>query len=151
MRLVWKDHKVYQTIPPTRPICSVTIGPLVRSAEVLSLIINSALNCDMTEEECRSSEEMQRAIMDANSRIKEEKMTNIMVFSMNVDALFPSMNLEDVLDTIRELFLDTDLQVKVEDDKLLAQYLTVLVSKEELAERGLAGVIPRRTVEEGGR
>ena len=71
-----------------------------------------------------------------NNRIKEEKQEDTMIFSMDVDALFPSLALQDILDTTMELFLETELEVKVEDDKVLAQYLSIMVSREELEERG---------------
>ena len=148
LRLVWKDHKSYQTIPPTRGICSATVGPLSRSAEVLSMITSAALSCEQSTEECRSTEEMQRAVLDANQRIREENIEGTMVMSMDVDALFPSMTLEDVLETVMELFLSTELLVRVEDDRLLAQYLVLMLSKEEIEERGLSRQMPRRTVEE---
>ena len=86
--------------------------------------------------------------MDANRKIREENLEDTMVMSMDVDALFPSMTLEDVLETIMELFLGTELAVRVEDDKMLAQYLMIMLSKEEIEERGLSRQMPRRTVEE---
>ena len=32
-----KDHKVYETVPPTRPVCAATVGPLARASELSSL------------------------------------------------------------------------------------------------------------------
>jgi hypothetical protein len=104
---------------------------LVRAAEVLCLLINSALECGESEQECRSSEEMQRAVQDANAKIQDEGIEDIMVWSMDVVGLFPNLALEDMLLTVFELFLSTRMEMQEVDDQVLAQYLAVMVTKQE--------------------
>ena len=66
--LLWKDHKQNDTVPPTRPVCSATVGPLARASELNSLILTTFLDSMSHGTECMSLEEMQRAILDANTR-----------------------------------------------------------------------------------
>ena len=149
--LTWKDHKPYEVVPPTRPVCSGTVGPLARSSEILSMIINKVMDQDEGGIECLSSEEMQRAITDANLDIKEQKQEGTVVFSMDVDALYPNMDKEDMVQAVEELFMETMVEVEGVQVKELVKYLAVTYTKEELEARGLSNHIPRRTVEVEGR
>ena len=149
--LTWKDHKPYEVVPPTRPVCDATVGPLARSSEILSLIINKVMDQEEDGVECLSSEEMQRAIFDANLDIKEKEQEGTVVFSMDVDALYPNMDKEDMVQAVQELFMETVVEVEGVQVEELAKYLAVTYTKEELEARGLTNHIPRRTVEVEGR
>ena len=83
--LLWKDHKPYTTEPPTRPVCAATVGPLARASELASLILTAHLDSRLSDTECHSTEEMQRAIIDANQKINDDKLDDIEVFSMDVN------------------------------------------------------------------
>ena len=56
---------------------------------------------------------------------------------MDVRYLYPSLALDDILETVMEIVEDTKLTLEDVDTKHLATYLAVMVSKEELAKRGL--------------
>ena len=41
---LWKTHKEYDDIPPTRPVCNASTGPISRTSELLSMILNPLIN-----------------------------------------------------------------------------------------------------------
>ena len=151
MYLLWKDHKQYTTTAPTRPVCAATVGPLTRALEVLTMILTSIMDDVEPVMEVSSSEEMQRAILDANIRIKEEKIPDPVVFSMDVKALYPSLDLEDISEAVMTMVEETELGMEDIDIRHLATYLAAILSKEEQEQRGVTSHLPRRTVELEGR
>ena len=134
MYLLWKDHKNYTKAPPTRPVCSAAVGPLTRLSEVLTIILTSVMDHAEAPVECSSSEEVQRAILDANLKIKEEEITDPVVFSMDVDALYPSLDIEDISDAVMTMVEETELGMEDVDVKHLATYLAVMLTKDEILE-----------------
>ena len=147
MYLMWKDHKEYVTMPPTRPVCSATVGPLVRASEILSIILTSFLDVSPGEEACQSSEEMQRVIEDTNKILEREGVEDANLFSMDVEALYPNMDEEDMIEAIQELVEESEIEVENVDGKELAKYIAVMIEKKEIEGRGLANIVPTKTVE----
>ena len=54
---VWKTHKKYTSIPPTRPKCNASKGPIARTSNLLPVILTPIIknrdypiNCDSTED-----------------------------------------------------------------------------------------------------
>ena len=148
--LMWKDHKQYETVPPTRPVCSGVVGPLARASELSSLILTAFLDSLPPGTECLSSEEMQRAILDTNIIIKERKLEKVDVFSMDVSALYPSLHMDDILEAVMLLITKSQIMVDNLDTKEMGKYLSVVMEQEEIEARGLGPHIPRRTVVEEG-
>ena len=70
---------------------------------------------------------------------------------MDVHALYPSLDLEDILEAVMAMVENTELSLEDVDSQYLATYLAVMVSKTELEEKGLSRHIPRRTVELEGK
>ena len=110
--LLWKDHKPYTTEPPTRPVCSATVGPLARASEITSSILTAYLDSIPPGTECMSTEEMQRAILDANQMIKDQDIKDVEVFSMDVHALYPSLHLDDILDSVYSIMVESEISME---------------------------------------
>ena len=149
--LLWKDHKEYETVPPTRPVCAATVGPLTRLSEVVTIVLTAVMDNVGSTVECSSSEEMQRAMLDANVALRESKVEDPIVFSMDVKSLYPSLHLDDMLEAVVTLVEESSLQFEDIDCKELATYLAVMIGKEELRAKGIEQHIPKRTVEMEGR
>ena len=111
---------------------------------MVTIILTSVMDSIDSKVECSSSEEMQRAMLDANQVLKEEKVQDPVVFSMDVKALYPSLDIDDMLEAVTVKYKDINC-------KELSTYLAIMVAKEELSERSLLEHIPRRTVEMEGR
>ena len=50
--------------------------------------------------ECSSSEEMQRAMLEANETLVESRVVEPVVFSMDINSLYPSLDLDGILEAV---------------------------------------------------
>ena len=63
---LWKTHKIYERLPPTRPVCDVSSGPLSRPASFLCMILTPIMRRRQCPEYCDSTEDMLHTIEEAN-------------------------------------------------------------------------------------
>ena len=153
-----KDHK---KLPegredqghPVRPVCGATEsmnGPL---SDVLSEILTT-LGDEMDEtidiiHVCLSTEEMYHALEAFSQKVSEDHQNNIkepVIFSMDVAAMFPSLDIVEVARAVSEDFVNSDLEIEV-DERELGLYLAIIFQKErrkELELKHLDEVVPRR-------
>jgi len=128
--------------PPVRPVCGASDsnnGPL---SDLLSQICMQ-LGDEMDESLhtlCLSQEEMCGGMEKVNSR---EEITKLVVFSMDVSKMFPSLIASDVAKVVREEYLRAQLEVEV-DDKELSLMLAILISRDEVEDLGLGEVVCKR-------
>ena len=101
--------------------------------------------------ECKSSEEMQRAMEDANEKIEERGIKDAVIFSTDVDALYPSLDTEDVLEAVEKLVMDSEYEFENVEDRELAKYLKIVIPEDELEAKGLVSNVPKSRVEIEGR
>ena len=59
---LWKTHKVYTEEPPTRPVCDASMGPISRTSEILTKILNPLIKVRDNPDDCDSTEGMLRAM-----------------------------------------------------------------------------------------
>ena len=134
--------------PPVRPVCGASDsnnGPL---SDLLSQICMQ-LGDEMDESIgslCISQEEMCGEIEKVNNRGDIKKLV---VFSMDVSKMFPSMVASDVAKVVREEYMMAKLEVEV-DDKELGLMLAILVGQDEVERLGLGEVVCKRK-RRGGR
>ena len=155
-----KDHKKKkpgETVPPTRPVCSAKGDPGSRLSNLLSTILNKISDAANSTTECMSTEEARRNILMTNrkiaSRIEEdpgylEHAKDMMLLSMDVKALYPSLRINEVGPIVfKEI-------VKIqEEDKLVfgdvnwrevGKYLAITCNKEEIDTLGINTAIPEK-------
>ena len=77
---------------------------------------------------------------EVNSKRNVKKLV---VFSMDVCKMFPSMVAADVARVVREEYKSARLEVEVGDNEL-SLALAILVSREEVEGLGLGGVVGKR-------
>ena len=153
-----KDHKPPKSRDggvighPLRPVCGATEsrnGPLSDViAEILTVHGDSMDKSVNTQ--CLSTEEMCHCLQSFNQTVEEGGTTDNVykpvIFSMNVVAMYPSLDVSVVAKEIGEEFGNSDLEINV-DERELALYLTVIFQKEwrkELVARQLHEIIPKR-------
>ena len=93
---------------------------------------------------------MQRTTEDTKKLLEREGVEDLNLFSMDVDALYPNMDEQDLAEAIQELVEESELEVDNVGEKELAKYMAVVVEKKEVEDRGLANVVPIKTVEPEG-
>ena len=123
-----KDHKKLQEGRgdqghPVRLVCGATEsmnGPL---SDVLSEILTT-LGDEMDETIdtlCLSTEEMCHALEAFNQKVSEDHQSNIeepVTFSMDVAAMFPSLDIAEVARAVNEEFVNSDLEIEVDEREL---------------------------------
>ena len=152
LHIMWKDHKEdFMSKYQTRPVCDGTKGPLTRISDVLVRMVESLISGDTERKSgCRSTEEMLRSVEECNEKLSvEEEQKSFTLFSMDVHALYPSLDHEDVINCIEELVLRSNVKIEVKNKRELVKYIAVMVSEEEQSEKGLRESVPVRAV--GGR
>ena len=147
----YKDHKKpaegkEHLGPKLRPVCGAvesSNGPL---SHMLSEILTT-LGDEMDKEIgalCLSTEEMCGALEIYNRRAAESRRP--VIFSMDVEGMYPALQHDAVAKTCREEFLNSNLVVEEVDVEALGLYLAILYQdrKEELVNLGLDRVVQKR-------
>ena len=146
-----KDHKATEDAvkgPPVRPVCGANQAPNSKLGNFLSRVVNDFADAAGITTECRSSEEMRAAFEkynDGDPRVKE----NCAVISMDVKALYPSMEWREILTSVKELVMNSKEEVEDVDYVEVGKYLAVTMSREDIRREGLANVVPERKEETG--
>ena len=94
---------------------------------------------------CKSTEEMLHEIEKVNSK---EGIKDICVFSTDVAAMFPSLDIDVVARVAAEEYLASKLEVDMDWEEL-SLYLAVTMDREELVSRGLGEVTHTRVHKHG--
>ena len=111
---------------------------------MLSDIIEPITKLSPVCKEAQSTEEIMREIEDCNTRLLLNPSRNIMVGSMDVVALYPSIDQRLGARIVAEEFLKSGIEVQGVDYRAASIYLSVNVHKDELQREGLLHLIPRR-------
>ena len=99
-----------------------------------------------------SQQKILHRITKANQKLSEcLPRDDIAIMSMDAAALFPSLNIKDILNSIWKLIVDTELELQTIDIQELAKYLAVTYKHEELVKNKVISCIPKRQVEIDGR
>ena len=149
---LWKTHKVYRDIPPTRPVCDATSGPISRTSNLLSTVLKPLLDQRDFKEGCDSTEDMLASVVKANEALDQNPAAKetITIWSMDAEALFPSLALKDILGGIWTLVTESSLEFKDVDVNEMAKFLAIEYTREELVRRKVISCIPKRQVESDG-
>ena len=99
---LWKTHKNYVDLPPTRPLCNAKSGPIARISELLTMVIDPMIDNTKNINDCDSTEDMIAAVHLANAKIKSNQPDegDLSIFSMDAEALYPSLDIEDIKESV---------------------------------------------------
>ena len=83
---------------------------------------------------CRSSEEMMAGMTEVNQM---EHVKNLVILSMDVSAMFPSMDIAECAKVAAEMFFESGMELNLDTEEL-GLYLAVTVDRARLIELGVA-------------
>ena len=87
------------------------------------------------------------SIQTANQELnKDRNINNLAVWSMDAEALFPSLGLADILKGIWRLITESEIQFNNLNISEISKYLAITYSKEEITKHGIEGCIPVRQI-----
>ena len=147
-----KDHKPTSQGeehlgPPLRPVCGATESINGALSELLTEILTTLGDrADTNKFVSRSTEE----VMEALTRLNLKKMEDPLIFSLDVEGMYPNLNRAEVAKVVARQFMKSDLEVEV-DGRELGLYLAICyqAKREELYELGLGEVGQRRRCPQG--
>ena len=161
-----KDHKGTpqgKEMPPMRQVCSAKGGPSSRLSNLISTILNKTADTLNSVTECQSTEELQREILETNSRIKKkceqepeyrEKIKRAEIISTDVKALYPSLKVKEVTKIIGKMVEKAQTEEKIVfqgvDFHEVGKYIAIACTKEEIVSNSLGDAIPKRTASNRG-
>ena len=104
LSILWKTHKEHQGLPPTKPLCDARNGPLARTSGLLSMVFRPILESIELPEDCDSTEDMLWVVQQANNKLAAAppQHGDLAIFSMDAEALYPSLHIEDILEGIMD-------------------------------------------------
>ena len=127
-----KDHKDGH---PVRPVCGATEAPNSRFGHLLSMIVNHYADSLEDEHECKSSEQMRAAFEEFNE-LDRESRKGCRVISMDVKALYPSMTWKEIVCSVKEMIMKSQMIVENVNWKEVAKFIAVKVPQEEIEKEG---------------
>ncbi len=139
-----KDHKDFDDLikgPPLRPVCGAVSSCNYRISYFLSIILKPFIT--LAEEACNSTEDMLWRINKCNAEVD---LRNSMVGSFDVDALYPSIDVDFSIEKCMELILENEFQYKNFDILEVVLYLSIMTEKEERIKEGIDKFCPSRGV-----
>ncbi len=138
-----KDHKQYEDEvkgPPVRPLCDVSDSYSHKLSHFISNILKEVADKQATI--CDSTESMLTSIEEANSSGRVGP--NTVVGSLDVKALYPSLNLDFTIPIVAEEFYESGVEIAGVDEEELGLYLSLNRSEVYLQRIGILPYCPRR-------
>ena len=153
MRCTAKTHKAVGPggIPKSRPIVGASKGLTTALGELVSDILEPVARAEPDPKEAQSTEELMSAIKEANLKMKEKEVNECVIGSMDVEALYPSLDQRLSAKIVKEEYIKSDVEIAEVDWKIVALYLAVTASKEELIRDGIYHLTARRRKSVRGR
>ena len=144
-----KDHKSVpegdeEKGPPQRPVCGAMVASNYRISHFISQIIRPII--DQAEEPCTSREDLLSKIEHIN---ESEDLEDCIIGSMDVKALYPSIDIEFSVDRCVEMILNSSIEFKNVNIMEVGLYLALCVNGENLAEAGLENFCPTKKRSKG--
>ena len=142
-----KDHKKCidsETGPPTRPVCGASAAHNGKLSHLISMILKEVKRAD--EDSCESTDDIMAAIQSVNEEHCVVNGNKLCVGSLDVKALYPSLNIPYAAEKICDEFMESEIEFVYEsiDTYELGLYLVLTVSDEDLVDEGLRDYCPRR-------
>ena len=113
-----KDHKnKVRDVPATRPVCLCTGSINIRPSDILSEVLTPIAREEGMEVECESTEETLYYVEEANRQVREEwergieSDTSVIVGSMDVEALYPSIKTNKSATIVGEMVRESKVTI----------------------------------------
>jgi hypothetical protein len=154
-----KDHKKSKegsVLPPTRPVCNARDGPNSRLSNIVATVLNVvADNADEEGNECRSTEEMMRAILETNREIanmspeEAKDIVDLETLSWDVEALYPECKKRESSEIIEKAIKESDVIFSDVNWEEAGRYVAINCTDDEIEQSNLDELVPKRTTNKG--
>ena len=87
---------------------------------------------------------MLHSVMMANEYLEKEPEPELSIFSMDAEALFPSLDHEDILQVIWNLIMETEVTIANVNLSECIKYVYIMYTREELVKHCVVSCMPSR-------
>ena len=150
LSILRKDHKQFENPvigPPGRPVCGGDVSYNKKLSHLMSMLLTDVYVGEKTV--CASTEELLAEVEIINN--EGELDNTYIVGSMDVEALYPSLDIEFTVDKVCELLYESRVNIEGIDIKELGLYLSLMKTDGELREIGVQSGCPKRRANRGPR
>ena len=115
-------------------------------SELLTLVIDPMINNLNNLYDCDSTEDMLAAVHLANNNLKMKPPVDgdLSIFSMDAEALYPSLDIEDINDSVWQLVMKSNIDFQHIDIETITKFVAVMYSKDELRKHQVISIVPKR-------
>ena len=142
-----KDHKNTHPdgTPKGRPVCKASNTMNQRVSDLCSDVLGAVYNSEEGHE-VQSAEHLLSRIEELNAKIRKKEINSerMMVGSLDVEALYPSIDVRQAGEICRDRILNSELKQEGIDYRWALIYLALTATPVERVDLGLQGVIPKK-------
>ena len=112
--------------------------------ELLSDLTEPISRMVVESHEAQSTEEVLRMISEANLRLKQEGVSDMALGSMDVVALYLSLDQKRSAEIVAEAIIESDVRYSGVEMDIASVYLATIWSKERKKKEGVFRLLPRK-------
>ena len=137
--------------PASRPVVTAATGISSQAGDVLADFLTPLVLLSTPRQEDQSTEEAISQLEDAQLEIRKSGSTNTMVGSLDVCALYPSLDQDEAAEVVAQLVEESDIEFCDTNWRCVQTFLACNNEPEDLKRQGLQGLVPDRVFTIGRR
>ena len=146
LKILPKVHKPPMAAghPASRPVVAAATGISSRAGDILADFLEPLVLLGTPRQEDQSTEEVLSQLEDAQAAIKASGSRNTMVGSLDVKALYPSLDQDAAAEVVAQLVYESEVRFNGINWRCVQTFLASNHTQEELKQQGIAHLIPDR-------
>ena len=147
MKLLVKTHKPVSAAghPQSCPVVAAATGLSSRAGDALADILQPMIVADLLRMEDMSTEEVITQLEEAERTMKDSGLTNTMVGSLDVKALYPSLDHMGAAEAVEKFVYNSKVEMCSVDYRAAQVFMASNLMEDEVMKEGLVHLVPRRT------
>ena len=147
LKLLPKTHKPLrpQGYPQSRPVVAAASGMSSRAGDLVSEFLDPLVYLTTPRFEDRSTEEVLSQLEEAQSQIRQDKETDVMVASLDVKALYPSLHQEQSAIIVGDFVEKSKVDLQGINWDMAQLMVASNWTEKRIKKEGMQSYIPRRT------
>ena len=153
LKILLKVHK-----PPTpeghpayRPVVTAATGMSSRAGDILSDFLKPLILVDTPRQEDQSTEEVLAQLEEAQRAIIESGATDVMVGSLDVQALYPSLDQDHAAELVSQMVHDSKARLTGINYRCVQTFVASNMTEKEVEDQGFVEVLLARLKKGGNR
>ena len=153
LKLLPKVHKPPAPAghPQSRPVVAAASGLSSRAGDLISDFLEPMIAADLPRQEDLSTEEVLSQLEEAQVEIKRLGLKDTMAGSLDVRALYPSLDQERAAESVAKFVRRSKVKVEGVDWREAQVFLASNMDEHEQKREGVLGLLPRRLKKWGAR